>query len=1048
MEAHSLVAERGEIERRDATPIGYPSTVAPADILMRTPPLSREQAREVLRYWLASLRLEEALSLRPLARRASRADAPPRLDVPSPGQVYFKLPLDGATAQMLAGDGVLSRPLDGELSAFFEDWLHMQYRRADDGELTHLVCFPVVHLPRGELAGLLRAEVRVGFFAEGKPFEPPAYPERRAGTYPAAPTEARVSRVAAESWPFFLDPRLLARPLGITAEDIDALFDALRERETPSALDMLALVTETLERTASPEARAPAPRTIEAALERLQRAMHELLSRAPTRAKVYPVGVVLDATRAKATWHLQRELTSLIEGSAASKRGSGLDSYLTGRAAPAIPDGTPQRALGAGPALTARQRRAADAFWSSTLTAVQGPPGTGKTTLILHLCAEALVRQVDALVDQKQMGGDLFVVTSSNNRAVDNVIEPLDRAEGLPLALRVGNRQVTSIKLAAQLRRTLAWLESAKAEPASVHQRALEDALARFSERRAIVDAILAPQREHRSRAEQRARVERSLAELDDAPPAIDACWADLTAEQTTTLVAALKKLDERAAALSRMCEPKPSAVRLAALTRYYAQTVEPALTALERVSGARLELDWPLPPETTSLDVVALTEAWEEAAELARTRVGELCGALERHLVAARRAKKARKLRGRLAQLGTEPPSAEVAWDEHEQSARELFDAAVQAREAWARSRATELTAALETALRFVTEERSLRPLFRHDPEAAARLCQLFAIWGSTLLSLGNCLSPDAGSVARVVIDEAGQCHPAHAVSALMRSRSTLIVGDVHQLTPVIELGADDDERLIRSKRIELAPEMLAPYRTHRESVASVQSLAERAVPERHALLDHFRCHPAIIAISDALCAYGLDVHTPRPLESGLLPHPVASIDVRGAQEAHFGSWYNELELRETLALLDRLLASGRAPSGIAVITPYRAQLERLRRGVVERGIPLEPSLELAELDEPPAPSMEGLALGTVHRFQGGERSVVLFTTVATRARSLSFLNARPNLLNVAVSRARDHFVCIGDRRVLALGERTRLVIDAAEPLTPLVRAGASDPT
>ncbi len=1007
---------------------------------MRTPPLSREQAREVLRYWLASLRLEEALSLRPLARRANRADAPPRLDVPSPGQVYFKLPLDGATAQMLAGDGVVARPLDGELSAFFEDWLHMRYRRGDDDELTHLVCFPVVHLPRGELAGLLRAEARVRFFAEGEAFEPPTYPERRDGRYPAAPTEARVSRAAADSWPFFLDPRLLASPLGVTAEDIDALFDALRERETLSALDMLALVAETLERTASPEARVSAPRTIEGALERLRRATHGLLSRAPTRAKVYPVAIVLDATRAKTTWHLQRELTALIEGSTASKEGSCLDSYLTGRAARVAPGGPPQRALGAGPALTARQRRAADAFWSSTLTAVQGPPGTGKTTLILHLCAEALVRQVDALVDRKRMGGDLFVVTSSNNRAVDNVIEPLDRAEGLPLALRVGNRQVTSVTLAAQLRRTLAWLESAKAEPASVHQRALEEAMARFSERRASVDAILAPQREHRARADERARLEASLARLD-AAPAIDERCAGLTPDRATTLVAALKKLDERAAALSKMCEPKPNAVRLAALTGYYAQTVEPALSAFERVSGAKLELEWPLPPETTSLDVVALTEAWEEAAELARTRVGELSSALEQHLAAARRAKKERKLRKRLARLGAEAPPAEVRWDEHEQSARALFDAAVQAREAWARARAAELGAALETALRFITEERSLRPLFRHDPDAAARLCQLFGVWGSTLLSLGNCLSPEAESIARIVIDEAGQCHPAHAVSALMRSESALIVGDVHQLTPVIELGAEDDERLIRSKRIALAPEKLAPYRTHRESVASVQSLAERAVPERHALLDHFRCHPAIIAISDALCGYGLEVHTPHPLEGGLLPHPVASIDVRGAQEPHFGSWYNEPELRETLALLDRLLASGRGPSDIAVITPYRAQLERLRRGVIERGIPLEPSLELAEL-EPLGTSRGGLALGTVHRFQGGERSVVLFTTVATRARSLSFLNARPNLLNVAVSRARDRFVCIGDRRVLALGERTRFLIDAAEPLTPRVRA------
>jgi superfamily I DNA and/or RNA helicase len=77
------------------------------------------------------------------------------------------------------------------------------------------------------------------------------------------------------------------------------------------------------------------------------------------------------------------------------------------------------------------------------------------------------------------------------------------------------------------------------------------------------------------------------------------------------------------------------------------------------------------------------------------------------------------------------------------------------------------------------------------------------------------------------------------------------------------------------------------------------------------------------------------------------------------------------------------------------------------------------------------------GLALGTVHRFQGGERRIVLFSSVVTRTGSLTFLNARPNLLNVAVSRAQQHFVCLGDRSVLVQGKLTRLMVEAAVPLT-----------
>jgi superfamily I DNA and/or RNA helicase len=291
------------------------------------------------------------------------------------------------------------------------------------------------------------------------------------------------------------------------------------------------------------------------------------------------------------------------------------------------------------------------------------------------------------------------------------------------------------------------------------------------------------------------------------------------------------------------------------------------------------------------------------------------------------------------------------------------------------------------------------------------------------------------------VVIDEAGQCHPAHAVSALLRCRSAMVIGDVHQLAPVVELNADDEARLFRSFWPKASPERLRPYRVHAAAHVSSQLLAERAAPMRHTLVDHFRCQPEIIAVSDALCDYGLRVHTPRASRRDRLPflaHPLSMVDLAGEQERLGGSLCNELEREHTLALLQHILSAGIAVDDIAVITPYRGQLERLRRGFSELGIPLEHSAELAEGDGPAHRASRGVALGTVHRFQGGERSIVLFSSVVTRPSSLSFLNARPNLLNVALSRARHHFVCLGHRTVLAQGARTLLLTRAAQALSP----------
>jgi superfamily I DNA and/or RNA helicase len=110
-----------------------------------------------------------------------------------------------------------------------------------------------------------------------------------------------------------------------------------------------------------------------------------------------------------------------------------------------------------------------------------------------------------------------------------------------------------------------------------------------------------------------------------------------------------------------------------------------------------------------------------------------------------------------------------------------------------------------------------------------------------------------------------------------------------------------------------------------------------------------------------------------------------------------------------------------------------------------LQRRIALESSPELAEAEAAHPGRGGGVALGTVHRFQGGERSIVLFSSVLTRGSSLAFLNARPNLLNVAISRAQHHFVCLGHAAVLAQGPRSRLLVDGVSVLPTAAYRGAS---
>ncbi|HET6331880.1 MAG TPA: AAA domain-containing protein [Polyangiales bacterium] len=1002
----------------------------------------------MLRYWRASLQLEEALSARPRARRASVEPAPVRLDAPSFGHEYFKVPLDDALESLLFARRTFRKAFDPELGAFFENWLATVYRRAeDDRDLSHMLAFPVVHLPRGELAGLLRYAVRVHFGApEGPPFRVPTRGERRQKQFPPPPSEARLVALerGGQRWPFFLDTRLLHQQLGVARENIDGLFDALRERPEVSERDMLALVCRLLEAelAATEHAADGGEDSSEGLLQRITAAMSELLARRGTRARVYPVGIVVDATRAKTTWYLQRELEKLLEEppDIPWDLDSSLGSYLTGGVLP--PGAAVQRALFPGPPLSPSQRAAAERCWGSRLLAVQGPPGTGKTTTILHLAAESLVRQVDSLVDKGTMGAAAFVVTSTNNRAVDNVVDPLiaQNQAGLPLALRAGSQRVCEAVLAPQLARAREWLDRARKRPAPERALELDAALARFVQLRARVTDSLAA----RSRAlEAQTRREWLQFEISRLVARSGETLADgLDSSRAAKLRAPLEKARKRVKALCELCEATPGIAQLSAVDRHFRSSEKKVLPALaEALASAGLSLDLGLPPNLPpSIEPAALMDVWAEAAD---TAFGELEALQER----VDRASKAESERGNIERLRRElnalgpletaaPPNPPI--DDAAQQA--LFEAAVAVRDAWAAAESETLYEAVTVAFAAASGERSLRTVWDRGHWRSLR--QLFGVWGCTLLSLGNCFPAQRDAIERLVIDEAGQCHPAFAVSGLLRCESALIIGDVHQLEPVIELEADDDLRVIESSKLSIPLELLAPYRVHGDAHTSVQSLADRAVAERLQLNEHFRCQPEIIAICDRLCDYGLSVQTVRAgpaVPAPFLLAPVTFVDVAGEQERLGGSWQNSAELALTLELFQALMALGTDPNDVAVITPYRGQLEQLRKQFHRLGIPIDYSVELADVEDVAAGGGgRGVALGTVHRFQGGERSIVLFSSVVTRRTSLGFLDERENLLNVAVSRARHRFVVFGNRAVLASGRRTSLVVSAAEPLSP----------
>jgi superfamily I DNA and/or RNA helicase len=106
-----------------------------------------------------------------------------------------------------------------------------------------------------------------------------------------------------------------------------------------------------------------------------------------------------------------------------------------------------------------------------------------------------------------------------------------------------------------------------------------------------------------------------------------------------------------------------------------------------------------------------------------------------------------------------------------------------------------------------------------------------------------------------------------------------------------------------------------------------------------------------------------------------------------------------------------------------VAVLTPYRAQVDCLRSALAER----VPGFEQG-----------GGLVGTVHSAQGGEHDAVVVDLVCTRDHPGSFLDERINpeaasLLCVAFSRARSTLVVIADVAALPSGGVARRALTAA---------------
>ena len=288
------------------------------------------------------------------------------------------------------------------------------------------------------------------------------------------------------------------------------------------------------------------------------------------------------------------------------------------------------------------------------------------------------------------------------------------------------------------------------------------------------------------------------------------------------------------------------------------------------------------------------------------------------------------------------------------------------------------------------------------------ASILNLFPIWATTNLAAKPNFPLAASLFDLVIIDEASQCDIPSAIPLLYRAKRAVIIGDPNQLRHIATITEPADLAAAQQSGVDGGGFLY--------SEQSLFDLAQHSAGNRPGVLllnEHFRSDSRIISFSNReFYKNSLVIKTDltkRGLRKQFLNDygGVYWLHVQGRTvQLRKSSAFNEQELSAVKAVLPTLLqnlsrAHGLDPVTLGVVTPYRAQKDRIHEWLVQSTL------------------TEQVHVGTAHAFQGDERDFIVFSPVLADGispGSLNWLERTNNLLNVALTRARVALIVIGD--------------------------------
>lgn len=273
------------------------------------------------------------------------------------------------------------------------------------------------------------------------------------------------------------------------------------------------------------------------------------------------------------------------------------------------------------------------------------------------------------------------------------------------------------------------------------------------------------------------------------------------------------------------------------------------------------------------------------------------------------------------------------------------------------------------------------------------------------------------------LIIDEAGQATPQSALGAIWRSQKVIVVGDPQQVQPTVTTPKEIIENF--ANKFSIAPE----YKSNEVSVqvfadninayGGYRNYAGGRLWVGCPLVIHRRCLNPMFSISNAI-AYNnrMFQKTQEPKNKKLFLKKSMWLDIKGSEAGGKNRFVREQGEKVVEMVLQAFRIENDFPN-IFIISPFKTVIRETKALLIS-----QLTKQYGHLGKNKIANWVAESCGTVHTFQGKEANEVIFILGCDQKNGIgaaAWAASSPNILNVAVTRAKYRIAIIGDLELWA---------------------------